>query len=44
MSEDRDRGDEKKGRSRISSAVLSLILPGWVQITRGRIFADYCSF
>ncbi len=44
MSEDRDRGDEKKGRSRISSAVLSLILPGLGQIVRGRIFAGLLFF
>lgn len=30
---------EKKGRSRVFSAVLSLIFPGLGQIVRGRIFA-----
>ena len=38
--EDRSqRGAEKKGRSRVYSAVLSLIFPGLGQIVRGRIFA-----
>ncbi|HMK37430.1 MAG TPA: hypothetical protein VK463_20320 [Desulfomonilaceae bacterium] len=44
MSEDRDREDGKKGRSRISSAVLSLILPGLGQMMRGRIFAGLLFF
>lgn len=44
MTEDRDRGAEKKSRSRISSAVLSLVLPGLGQIVRGRIFAGLLFF
>ena len=32
-------GTQKKGRSRVYSAVLSLIFPGLGQIVRGRIFA-----
>jgi hypothetical protein len=44
MSKGRDRGDEKKGKSRISSAVLSLILPGLGQIMRGRVLAGLLFF
>ncbi|MFH1114832.1 MAG: hypothetical protein V1792_13030 [Pseudomonadota bacterium] len=37
---DKKRKDtEKKGRSRVFSAVLSLVLPGLGQMIRGRIFA-----
>jgi hypothetical protein len=32
-------GTEKKGRSRVYSAVLSLIFPGLGQMVRGRLFA-----
>jgi hypothetical protein len=32
-------GTQKKGRSRVYSAVLSLIFPGLGQMVRGRIFA-----
>ena len=39
MRENRDRGTEKKGRSRVYSAVLSLVFPGLGQMVRGRIFA-----
>jgi hypothetical protein len=42
---DRSRqGTEKKGRSRIYSAVLSLVFPGLGQIVRGRIFAGLLFF
>lgn len=39
MKDDKDRGTESKGKSRVFSAVLSLIVPGLGQIVRGRIFA-----
>jgi hypothetical protein len=39
MKDQRDRTTETKGKSRVFSAVLSLILPGLGQIVRGRIFA-----
>ncbi len=44
MREDRDRGTEKKGRSRVYSAVLSLVFPGLGQMVRGRIFAGLLFF
>jgi hypothetical protein len=44
MTVDRNRETEKKGRSRISSAVLSLILPGLGQMIRGRILAGLLFF
>jgi len=39
MAQSKDRRTESKGRSRVRSAVLSLIFPGLGQIVRGRIFA-----
>jgi len=39
MGQSKDRGEEKKERSRVFSAVLSLIFPGLGQMVRGRIFA-----
>lgn len=39
MKERKSRDTEKKGRSRVFSAVLSLVLPGLGQMVRGRIFA-----
>jgi Ca2+/Na+ antiporter len=39
MRERKKKGEEKKGRSRVFSAVLSLVLPGLGQMVRGRIFA-----
>jgi len=39
MKDKQSDGTEKKGRSRVYSAVLSLIFPGLGQILRGRIFA-----
>jgi hypothetical protein len=39
MKDDKDRGAEKRGKSRVFAAVLSLILPGLGQIVRGRVFA-----
>ncbi len=43
--EDRSRRDkESKGRSRVYSAVLSLVFPGLGQIVRGRIFAGLLFF
>ncbi len=39
-----DAGTEKKGRSRVYSAVLSLVFPGLGQIVRGRIFAGLLFF
>lgn len=39
MKDDKDHGAEKKGKSRVFAAVLSLILPGLGQIVRGRVFA-----
>jgi hypothetical protein len=44
MRENRDRGTEKKGRSRVYSAVLSLVFPGLGQMVRGRIFAGLLFF
>jgi hypothetical protein len=39
MAEQKDREAEKKGKSRVHAAVLSLIVPGLGQIVRGRVFA-----
>jgi hypothetical protein len=39
MSDIQSDSTEKKGRSRVYSAVLSLIFPGLGQLIRGRIFA-----
>lgn len=39
MTEQKKREPEKKGRSRVLSAVLSLVLPGLGQVVRGRVFA-----
>lgn len=39
MGTGKQRESEKKGRSRVFSAVLSLVIPGLGQIVRGRIFA-----
>jgi len=39
MKDAQSEGTHPKGRSRVYSAVLSLILPGLGQILRGRIFA-----
>jgi len=39
MGRNKGRGEEEKGRSRVFSAVLSLVFPGLGQIVRGRIFA-----
>jgi hypothetical protein len=44
MRENSDRGTEKKGRSRVYSAVLSLVFPGLGQMVRGRIFAGLLFF
>jgi hypothetical protein len=44
MKDKKDRDTEKKGRSRVFSAVLSLILPGLGQMVRGRIFAGLLFF
>jgi hypothetical protein len=44
MRENRDSGTEKKGRSRVYSAVLSLVFPGLGQMVRGRIFAGLLFF
>ncbi|MGB6068521.1 MAG: hypothetical protein WBG50_27250 [Desulfomonilaceae bacterium] len=44
MRENKDRDTEKKGRSRVYSAVLSLIFPGLGQMVRGRIFAGLLFF
>jgi hypothetical protein len=39
MSEDKNQDVEKKSKSRVSSAIFSLIIPGLGQIIRGRILA-----
>jgi hypothetical protein len=39
MRDKQDQGIDTKGRSRVFSAVLSLIFPGLGQMARGRIFA-----
>jgi len=39
MSQSKARGEDAKGRSKVFSAVLSLIFPGLGQMVRGRIFA-----
>jgi hypothetical protein len=39
MADKQDRDKEKRGRSRVFSAVLSLVLPGLGQVVRGRILA-----
>jgi hypothetical protein len=39
MKDKKDRDKENRGRSRVFSAVLSLILPGLGQMARGRVFA-----
>ena len=39
MSDKQGQAKESKGRSRVFSAVLSLIFPGLGQMVRGRIFA-----
>jgi hypothetical protein len=44
MSTSKERETEKKGRSRVFSAVLSLVFPGLGQIVRGRIFAGLLFF
>jgi hypothetical protein len=44
MKETKDRDAEKKGRSRVSTAVLSLIIPGLGQLMRGRIIAGLLFF
>ena len=44
MRTDSDRGTDKKGRSRVYSAVLSLIFPGLGQMVRGRIFSGLLFF
>ena len=44
MKQKEDVSKEKKGRSRISSAVLSLIVPGLGQIVRGRILTGLLFF
>ncbi len=44
MREGKDSGSEKKGRSRVSTAVLSLIIPGLGQMMRGRIIAGLLFF
>jgi hypothetical protein len=43
MKDKKSRDAEKKGRSRVFSAVLSLVLPGLGQMIRGRVFAG-CLF
>jgi hypothetical protein len=44
MDETRPKGKETKARSRVYSAVLSLVLPGLGQMVRGRIFAGLLFF
>ncbi len=44
MEESRPTGKETKARSRVYSAVLSLVLPGLGQMVRGRIFAGLLFF
>lgn len=44
MAANQERDPEKKGRSRVFSAVLSLVFPGLGQIVRGRIFAGLLFF
>ncbi len=44
MNNAKDQTSSIKGRSRVSTAVLSLIVPGLGQIMRGRIFAGLLFF
>jgi hypothetical protein len=44
MNDKKDRDSAKGGRSRVFSAVLSLVLPGLGQIVRGRVFAGLLFF
>ncbi len=44
MKDMKERGAERQGRSRVSTAVFSLIIPGLGQILRGRIIAGLLFF
>jgi len=44
MARDKEAETKKKGRSRVFSAVLSLVFPGLGQMARGRIFAGMLFF